>query len=77
MQLWLCGGCGRGSSLGVLGTVDVLGIADFVNTAERWSGGYSRADVLDAADMVKGSLIVLWSHSIEEYQVCLTKIGAI
>jgi len=29
------------------------------------------------ADMVKGSLIVLWSHSIEEHQVCLTKVGVI
>jgi len=77
MQLQLCGRCGRGSSLGMVGTVDVLGIIDFVNTAEQWSGGYSRADNLDAADMVKGSLIVLWLHSIEEYQVCLTKIGVI
>ena len=57
--------------------MDILGIMDFVNTAERWSGGYSRADVLDMADMVKGSLIVLWLHSVEEYQVCLTKIGVI
>ncbi len=32
---------------------------------------------VDMADMVKWSLIVLWSHSIKEYYFFLTKIGMI
>ncbi len=51
--------------------LDVLDMAVVVDVADT----VDMADILDSADVVKGpgSLIVLQSHSIEEYQFFLTK----
>jgi len=60
---------------GMVDAVDTLGDSDMVDVVDHGPGGCSRP--MDLADMGKGSQSILWSCSIKECQVFLTKTDVI
>ena len=60
---------------GTADAVDMLGDLDVVDVVDYGPGRCS--GLMDMADVVKGSQSVLWSHSLKECQIFLTKTGVI